>query len=590
MRSSARACVIIFFLLLLTTGLVLLSPLRLRGGQAVNEVPGPTIRVNTRLVLVDVVARDNKGKPVTDLKPDDFVVEENGKKEKIATFIPPPGESAGTPPPTLAPGLYTDRPDFRSPGGPPTVILLDAANTSFSDQAYGRLQMIKYVAEQSSRGQRIAIFTLTDTLNVLQDFTSDPRVLQVALAHYHPQEPLVGKAQPVAESAALGSPDLSPAMSASLAQATAAVADFQSVQLAYLQDLRVQETLQAMRALGRALGGIPGRKEVIWLTAAFPFDLLPENRDISEAEMAEVTQGRRQMTMATRAAGSMAEQTRTSYSDQIRQAAADLSSAQVAIYPIDVRGLASGMEGSASTSFARNPSGVSERAVATMSDLASSQETMRAIASETGGRAYVNQNEIKDGVALALADNEAAYTIGYYPENKKWDGSYRHIKVKAARDGIQLQSRKGYFAVDPIQEKNRKGGEQAVAETLRTNVPATLVTFSARAKTNEKGKLGIDFLVDAHTLSTEDASGGSKKFNFSYYAAIFSADGKMLSNHSMKVDQTFKPDTYQQILEHGIMLHLDMDAAPAPNQQLRLVVRDERTGFMGSTAGPLATQ
>jgi hypothetical protein len=58
----------------------------------------------------------------------------------------------------------------------------------------------------------------------------------------------------------------------------------------------------------------------------------------------------------------------------------------------------------------------------------------------------------------------------------------------------------------------------------------------------------------------------------------------------MKVDQTFNPDTYQKILQSGIMLHMDMDAAAAANEQLRLVVRDERTGYMGSVVGPLVTQ
>jgi hypothetical protein len=353
--------------------------------------------------------------------------------------------------------------------------------------------------------------------------------------------------------------------------------------------MRVRNTLEAMRSLGRALGGIPGRKEVIWLTAGFPFDLRPQDRNVSEAEMAMVTLGDQQMSLGTRAAGSTANQFRESYAKDILQAAAELSNAQVAIYPVDVRGLASGMEGSGGVSGAHNPSAINDSAMSSMSDLASTQETMRAMASETGGKAYVNQNEIKEGVRLALDDNAAAYTIGYYPENKKWDGRYRSIKVKVNKDAVELQSRKGYFAFDPAQVKDRKG-DQEVAETLRSNIPATLVTFSARAKTGDKGKLGIDFLVDPRTLSAEDASGGSKKFNFSYYAAIFSNDGKILTSRSMKVDQAFNADTYQKILQSGIMLHMDMDAAPAANEQLRLVVRDERTGYMGSVVGPLVTQ
>jgi VWFA-related protein len=70
---------------------------------------------------------------------------------------------------------------------------------------------------------------------------------------------------------------------------------------------------------------------------------------------------------------------------------------------------------------------------------------MREMARETGGRAYVNQNEIKYGVECAFKDEAATYTLGYYPENTKWDGKYRSIKVKA-RDGTKIQNHRGYFA------------------------------------------------------------------------------------------------------------------------------------------------
>jgi VWFA-related protein len=71
-----------------------------------------------------------------------------------------------------------------------------------------------------------------------------------------------------------------------------------------------------------------------------------------------------------------------------------------------------------------------------MLDVAASQDTMREIAMETGGRAYVNQNDIKSGVAAALADSSATYTLGYYPENKKWDNKYRVIKLTLTPPGL----------------------------------------------------------------------------------------------------------------------------------------------------------
>jgi hypothetical protein len=208
------------------------------------------------------------------------------------------------------------------------------------------------------------------------------------------------------------------------------------------------------------------------------------------------------------------------------------------------------------------------------------QETMREMARETGGRAYVNQNEIKVGVERAFADESAAYTIGYYPENKKYDGKYRSIKLKVKRDGVEVQNRRGYYAIDPTQVKGYNP-QQEVASALGDIVPATLISFKAQVKppsaNSVPGKIGVTFLVDAGTLSAEDASGG-KRLNVTFYATIYSG-GKIVANASQKVDRTFDANTYQQIVQKGLMLHLDMDPKPG---QLRLAVQDAKTGLVGT--------
>ena len=362
------------------------------------------------------------------------------------------------------------------------------------------------------------------------------------------------------------------------------LSSFQSVTLAYALDRRTEETLEGMRSLARVLGGIPGRKEVIWLTAAFPFDLIPEDRNISEAEEALLQQGIRQTSLATQAGASTAAGERTSHTEEIRQAAAQLSAAQIALYPIDVRGLMSGME----LNF--NNTGVPVNSgVARMSDVKADQLTMRQLAEETGGKAYVNQNDIKSGIQTAVADSNASYTIGYYPEDKRWNGKYRTIKVKTNREGVQVRSRKGYFALDPVQIKKRKS-EDDVTEALRDAIPTTLVTFSARVKRAEQGKIGIDFLVDAHSLTAADGSKGKKKLDADFYSLIVSPTGKILGTHSMKVSQEFPEDVYQQILQKGLLLHMDLDSQPGKDSQVRLAVRDNVTGYLGTIAGPLATQ
>lgn len=107
-------------------------------------IPAPTIRVSTHLVLVDVVVTDKTGKPIPGLSRENFAVEENGKTQKIATFVKPEETAAGAPA-VLPPGIYSNRPQYRSAGGPITVLLLDALNTPFQDQAYARHQMLRFV-------------------------------------------------------------------------------------------------------------------------------------------------------------------------------------------------------------------------------------------------------------------------------------------------------------------------------------------------------------------------------------------------------------------------------------------------------------
>jgi hypothetical protein len=228
--------------------------------------------------------------------------------------------------------------------------------------------------------------------------------------------------------------------------------------------------------------------------------------------------------------------------------------------------------------------GLANRALSEASSVQASQGTMEEVAAETGGKAYINENEIRHGVSLAAADDKASYEIGYYPENKKWDGKYRSIKVKIAQGDTQIRYRKGYFAVDASQNKNSTY-EQDVAAALLFNAPFTQIYFMAQAKPTDPGKVRVVFLVDAHTVSAED-SGGSKKMNLSLYACVFGPNGKNLGTRTMKVDRAFDAGTYQQILEKGMMVPIDLEVPPGGNQ-LRLAVLDNKTGFIGTVSGPL---
>jgi VWFA-related protein len=553
------------------------------------DTPAPSIRVTTHMVLVDVVITDKQGKPVPGLHAEDFVVEENGKTQKISSLVTP-AENAPHAATQLPPGIYSNRPQYRSTGGPITVMLLDALNTAFSDQAYARGQMLRFVQEQYKPGQGMAVFTLTGPLNELQDFTGDPQILYAALQSYKPLEQeftpnpartmdngngignvsggsarttvssLDASSLPVSDSTLGVTASGLPAMTVS--QAQAALRSFQTVGAQYDKDERAVLTLNALNSLARILGGLPGRKNLIWVTGDLPFAFVPEDQTVSRAELAEDLPSLKTRRVGEHSAGNYAATFRELHAEEIRETGARLASAQVAVYPVDARGL--------SISLATD-----------------AQQTMREVARETGGRAYVNQNEIKIGVERAFEDEFASYTLGYYPDNKKYDGKYRQIKVKVKRDGIDVQSRRGYYALDPTQTKGYNPQAEVVS-ALGDGVPSTLVAFSAQVKppsTNSvKDKIGVTFLVDASTLSAEDTAGG-KHLNVAMYATLYSPGGKIVSTRSQRVDQSFDANTYQKILQQGLMLHMDLDPQPG-NNQLRLAVQDGRTGLVGTIDAP----
>jgi VWFA-related protein len=563
-------------------------PAILSAQQAAADEPTITIRTNTRLVVVDVVVTDKKGQPVTGLKADDFTLEENGKKQKISIFVPAGIENhtAAAPAP---PGILSNHPEAVLASGVPMVLLLDATNSSFTNQAYVRSQMLKYVVEHG-QGRPMAIVTLTDQLRVLQQFTSDPQVLLTAIKNFRPQEPILQPGAPPPETHGVADVqihgDSGGGSAALLAVASQAIQDFGNLQIGFNLERRTLITIEAMRALARMLGGLSGRKNVVWLTGSLPFDLVPEDRSVSDAELLADLPGQgRQRSVSSMGAGAQAAEQRGLYAPQIRDAEAQLASANIAIYPVDLHGLVSGMESSAAHGGSVfSDTAVSDRATAQVSGLQAAHGTMEEVAAMTGGKAYFNENEIREGVSLAAADDKASYSLGYYPENKKWDGKLRNIKVKVSQGDTQIRYRKGYFAIEPGPTKDHNY-EQDVAAALAVNVPATQISFMAQAKPADAGKIRVVFLVDAHTLTAEE-SGGSRKMNVNFYATVWGAGDKSMAAQSIKVDKAFDAATYQQILDHGMMVPIDL-TVPAGGKELRLAVLDNKTGYIGTVSGPL---
>lgn len=579
--------------------------LLLTGGLSTAQQPGspeqatPAIRVTTRLVLVDAIVAGKDGKPVTDLRPEDFVLEDNGAKQKISVFsLERPAASA--PLPVLPPNIYSNRPQFNMPSGPLTILLIDGLNTPFADQARARLELIRYAAEQQKSGQQTVVYALGNRLYKIQAFTSDPAVLKAALESFRPASlpqhgSTLAPAQLASTAAATGGGSSRPAaLMAASALAVSNLQSFQAEQAIPALQARIETTLAAMRAIARELNGHPGRKNLIWVSAGFPVSLVPETNEITYVNTRAADPTGPPPLPNEQTFGAYNQGIRQQSTEGVRRTAALLADSQIAIYPVDARGLVGSTADASSsgtgpsgllmlsTDFAQSVSSAGAR-------LEASQSSMHDLAEETGGRIFINRNDIDNAVAIASSDGGTYYALGYYPEKKKFDGTFHKLKITVNRPGAQTRCRRGYFALDPGKASNKEK-EAELADVLRTGaVQATQVLFDARVvppPPAARMQVPVQFLVRAESFTTEEASGGGRQLNLDCFAAAFTPDGKPAANGGQTVNTAVTAEQFVQIQQQGLLLPMQVTLPPG-RYELRLAVRDNRTGYFGTLTVPL---
>jgi len=536
------------------------------------------MRATTRMVLVDVIATDRNGNPVTDLKPGDFTVMEDGNRQQVRSFnfqhpaeVAAPAVSMPVSAPKLPEHVFTNVPAYRADGAL-NVILVDALNSTLLNQMNVREEMFKLLLKLPP-GRPVAIYALGEKLQILQDFTSDPKILRDAITNYKDHAPQQLK-NPV------GDP-----ISQAFTLTTLPSASSLRTYLRYTQDAaslgadaRVAITLDALQAIARSLSAYPGRKNLIWLSASFPLSLNVDGKMKLHGDAAE-----------------------RNYEPQLARMADSLMSAQVAVYPVDARGMAtlSFLEASGAS---RHPlgggysdgSGVGLEPVASnLSDeLLAAHATMNTLAERTGGKAFYNTNDLDKAVLAGMDDGATYYTLGYYPTSRQWDGKFRKLQIKAGRADVKLRYRSGYFAIDPAgyPQKDPKLRAHDLIQALSLESPAaTALLFQARVlpPSNKTGnKVLVDFAVDPHALSFQHGDDGLEHAMMKCAVEVYSNKGVPLRTEASDISTALKPDAYSQVLRTNLPCRTSFNLEEG-NYLLRLAVRDERTGLIGSQTAEL---
>ncbi len=360
-----------------------------------------TMKVNTDIVLVSVTARDRQGNLVRGLKQSDFTVLEDGKTQQVRSFDvedaltfaktgPEQAESQG-PVPTqvmaaqkVAPEVLRDRRLI--------VLFFDLSSMETEELERAADSAQKYIDKQMTAADLVAVVTFDTSLQMRHDFTSDKAALK------HSLNVMLGIEGQGLANGATGTDE---------GQADTGQ-NFTADDTEY-NTFNTDRRLQAIASLSQALAKINQKKAVLYFSSGL-------------------------------------EKTGTENQAQLRQAINTAVKSNVSIYPVDSRGLeAFAPGGNAQNASLRGTAAYSGKAVLDQFDSNfATQETLSTIASDTGGKAFLDSNDFGKAYDKVQADTSTYYVLGYRSSNPAMDGHYRKITVKVNRSDIKLEYRTGY--------------------------------------------------------------------------------------------------------------------------------------------------
>jgi VWFA-related protein len=519
------------------------------------------IRSSTRLVEINVLVHDKKGNPVRGLTKEDFTLLDQGQLQNISLVYSDagaPAVSASAAP--LPPNVYTNRSVV--PGNV-SVILFDALNTTIQDQQYARDQVIK-VLRQLSPEDHVAIYLLTRRLQILHDFTFDLNVLLHAVnqftgfdaAHMDPSlSAATGDAN--AQPGTPGNNSMDAEGNLTLQQFLAGVSSQRYED--YVNVDRALITAQAFEAIADHLANIPGRKSVVWISGGFPLfiGMDSDTANLSTREM-------------------------RNFEGEIKRATQALNQSDIAVYPVDARGLlVSSTYGARGRPLGFGPMGPNLNSGPNQNDFA----TMELLATRTGGKPFYSENDLEKGVRFAINDGKLAYTLGFYPSHGKWDGKFHELKVVVKSPGAQVRYRKGYFATpEPVYQPSE--AKAAMEAAVWSPVESTGLRLQVMVNPSKTPKvLELKIALDTRELRLVEEQGHWKGAIDLSYVQLGPADKSVLFDYK-HLNLNLEQKNHDALMRMGMVLSHDLPVAPKTTV-VRVVVRDASTGALGTVTVPL---
>ena len=533
-----------------------------------------TLKVTTQLTIESVTVTDAKGKPVHGLTQADFTIKEDGKPQTIKNFDEYGADilsQQSAPPPALPPHVYTNAPPPGLRSGAVNILLLDMLNTGPVRQEAVREKAITYLKNMPA-GTEVAIFELGTELRVVQGLTADRAVLLAAMASVQPNNVINQHTDPkVIVRFADGTPP--------------APCDGEPARL--LGDIlnrRTEATLNALDAIAAFGSGIKGRKNLLWFTYG-----LTQITSFTYVYNLLLT------------LGCNWTPTLSNYTSDLQRAYGLLTAAQVAVYPIDPRGLSIG----GGDDIAEDVGELKLKDLA-IEEIPEYKEkaafSLLEIAGNTGGKAYYDRNDLDGAIGEAIDNGAHSYSLSYEPPSSK-SGKFHKIEIAVDRPGLHLQYREHYTTVDlskPLAEKKapseKKDAKNAPAPESDFHmavdqgvIPSTGLLFdlqvtpsTAQAKPDDpavagmlnpklKGKplvrYALTYEVPAGEVTLVDGPDGTRKGSLEFDAVAYGTlaygeDREKLNVVREVVNFTLKPNEVEHFVKNPFGVPVQIDLPP----------------------------
>jgi VWFA-related protein len=545
--------------------------------------PSPTIdndvvKISTNLIQVDVTVTDLNGKPISDLKPNEIEIYENGQKQKLSNFsFIAYGQPVVEKKPKVVDKYAVPLPPakLRPENVRRTIaIVVDDLSLSWESIAHTRDALKKFVNEQMQEGDMVAIIRTGSGIGALQQFTADKRILYAAIdkVKYNPLgtggisafAPMGESEMPTVGSGAGG------AVTATEAQADE---NFQNE----FDDIRASTfaagTLGALQYIVGGVRDLPGRKSVILFSDGFR--LFERDRE------------------GTPRSG-LVMQFMDKLIDQANREA-------VVFYAVDPRGLQYFGLTAADNTRGMRPADMNKAVDTRRNNMWESQSGITYLAKQTGGFAVMNNNDLSGGVRKVL-DDQSYYLLGYIPDSETFDPvkiKFNKLEVKVLRKGATVRYRNGFFtrpeannvaATPPITPAGVTDPSKVaqLEHALYSPFGVSGITLRLTPLFGSNGD-GLSYVrsllhIDARDLKFTDEPDGSKTAAFDVLATCFGDNGQLVDQLGKSYTMTVKPDVYKKILTEGFVYHFKFPVKKAGAYQYRVALRDSTTGLLGSAS------